>query len=51
MGFSDDRLSRFATAAEAARVLVPVLEPDDLVLVKASRSVGLELFAKEALSV
>lgn len=51
MGFSDDRLSRFATAAEAARVLVPVLETDDLVLVKASRSVGLELFAKEALSV
>ena len=51
MGFSDDRLSRFATAAEAARVLVPVLEADDLVLVKASRSVGLELFAKEALSV
>ena len=51
MGFSEDRLSRFATAAEAARVLVPVLEPDDLVLVKASRSVGLELFAKEALSV
>ena len=51
MGFSDDHLSRFATAAEAARVLVPVLEADDLVLVKASRSVGLELFAKEALSV
>ncbi len=51
MGFSDDRLSRFATAAEAARVLVPVLETGDLVLVKASRSVGLELFAKEALSV
>ena len=51
MGFSDDRLSRFATAAEAASVLAPVLEADDLVLVKASRSVGLELFAKEALSV
>lgn len=49
MGFSQDHLVRFATAADAARVMVPVLAHDDVVLVKASRAVGLDLFAREVL--
>lgn len=49
MGFSEDRLETFSTVDEAARVMVPVLSYDDLVLVKASRAAGLDCFAKEVL--
>ena len=47
MGLSDDRLVRVASAAEAAKVLGPVLGEGDLVLAKASRSVGLDAFVEE----
>ena len=47
MGLSDDRLVRVPTAADAARVLGPVLGEGDLVLAKASRSVGLDAFVEE----
>ncbi|MDO4537179.1 MAG: UDP-N-acetylmuramoyl-tripeptide--D-alanyl-D-alanine ligase [Coriobacteriales bacterium] len=50
MGFSEDHIERFANAAEAARVMAPIFEKDDLVLVKASRAVGLDLFAREVLA-
>lgn len=49
MGASEDHLELFATVDEAVRVLGPVLESDDLVLVKASRAAGLDRFAKEVL--
>ncbi len=49
MGFSQDRVEVFPTALDAARTIAPVLEENDVVLVKASRAVGLELFAQEVL--
>lgn len=49
MGFSEDRIEVFATAAEAAHTMAPVLAATDVVLVKASRAVGLEVFAQEVL--
>ena len=50
MGYSQDRLERFATAEDAARVLGPILKPDDLVLAKGSRSVGLDRFVEGVLA-
>ena len=50
MGFSEDHLETFATTQDAARVIVPVLTADDLVLVKASRAAGLDRFVKEVLA-
>lgn len=49
MGFSEDRIELFSAAGEAARVMRAAFVPSDLVLVKASRAVGLDLFAKEVL--
>jgi UDP-N-acetylmuramoyl-tripeptide--D-alanyl-D-alanine ligase len=49
MGFSEDSIELFGGAQEAARVMGPVLEAEDLVLVKASRAVGLDQFAREVL--
>lgn len=49
MGFSEDSIELFGGAREAARVMGPVLEAEDLVLVKASRAVGLDQFAREVL--
>lgn len=50
MGFSDDRLEVFESGAEALAVLAPVFDEKDLVLVKASRFMGLDAFAKGVLS-
>ncbi|WP_321973435.1 UDP-N-acetylmuramoyl-tripeptide--D-alanyl-D-alanine ligase [Paratractidigestivibacter sp.] len=50
MGASEDCVHRFATAEEAAAALKPVFTAGDVVLVKASRSEGLDRFAKEVLS-
>lgn len=50
MGFSEDRMERFDTVAQAARIMVPVLDANDLVLVKASRAAQLDAFAKEVLN-
>jgi UDP-N-acetylmuramoyl-tripeptide--D-alanyl-D-alanine ligase len=50
MGFSEDRLETVADAASAVEVIGPILEEDDLVLVKASRSVGLDAFVKGVLA-
>ena len=50
MGFSADKLERFATAEDAARVLAPIFLPDDLVLAKGSRSVGLDRFVEGVLA-
>ena len=50
MGFSQDAVHRFASVEEAVAALKPVLAPGDLVLVKASRSEGLDRFAKEVLA-
>ncbi|MDO4797747.1 MAG: UDP-N-acetylmuramoyl-tripeptide--D-alanyl-D-alanine ligase [Coriobacteriales bacterium] len=49
MGYSQDRVEVFPTALDAARTIAPILEENDVVLVKASRAVGLELFAQEVL--
>ena len=49
MGLSEDRIERFDTAQKAASVMKDALAPSDLVLVKASRAVGLDLFAREVL--
>ncbi len=49
MGFSEDSVHRFDTVEAAVAALKPVLAPGDLVLVKASRSEGLDRFAKEVL--
>ena len=46
MGFSEDRLELFGSVGEALETMAPVFEEDDLVLVKASRSAGLDQFAK-----
>lgn len=50
MGFSADRLERFDTVEHALGVMAPLFVEDDLVLVKASRAAGLDLFAKGVLS-
>ena len=50
MGFSQDAIHRFAGVEDAVAALKPVLAPGDLVLVKASRSEGLDRFAKEVLA-
>lgn len=50
MGLSEDAIERFATAEEAADVIGPVLAPGDVVLVKASRSVGLDRFVRRVLA-
>ncbi len=50
MGLSEDAIEVFEDAAQAAQVMVPVLREEDVVLVKASRSVGLDLFAREVLA-
>lgn len=47
MGFSEDRCVLVPDVDEAVRVVAPVLEPGDLVLVKGSRSVALDRFVKE----
>ena len=46
MGFSEDALESFDSVDSALAVIAPVLTEDDLVLVKASRSAGLDQFAK-----
>ena len=50
MGASEDGVHRFATVDEALVALKPVFAAGDVVLVKASRSEGLDRFAKEVLS-
>lgn len=50
MGFSEDHLETFPDVASAVATMAPVFTEKDLVLVKASRSAGLDVFAKEVLS-
>ena len=50
MGFSEDRLEVVSDVNEALRVIAPILREDDLVLVKASRSAGLDAFVKGVLA-
>ncbi len=50
MGFSEDAIQLFATVEDASSVMAPILEAGDTVLVKASRSAGLDRFAKEVLA-
>ena len=50
MGFSPDKLERFADCQAALDTLRGIFGPDDLVLVKASRFVGLDVFAKGVLA-
>ena len=50
MGFSEDRLERFASAKDAAKALIDVFGKDDLVLVKASRAAGLDRLSEEVLN-
>ncbi|OFK24869.1 UDP-N-acetylmuramoyl-tripeptide--D-alanyl-D-alanine ligase [Olsenella sp. HMSC062G07] len=50
MGFSPDRLERAGDVDEVSRVIAPVLVEGDLVLVKASRSAGLDAFVREVLA-
>ena len=49
VGFSGDRIERFACVDDALRTMVPVFGNGDAVLVKASRSAGLDRFAKGVL--
>ncbi len=49
MGYSEDKIEVFSNAAEAAHTIAPILTEDDVVLVKASRAIGLERFAQEVL--
>ena len=46
MGFSEDKVVRVADVDALVRVVAPVLEPRDLVLVKASRAAQLDRFVK-----
>ncbi len=48
MGLGHDRVLRAADALEAADLVIRVLRPGDLVLVKASRALGLERFSEAA---
>lgn len=50
MGFSEDRLIRVEDVSAAVEIIAPLLHEDDLVLVKASRSAGLDLFVKGVLA-
>ena len=50
VGFSGDRIERFASVDEALRTMAPVFAEGDAVLVKASRSAGLDRFAKGVLN-
>lgn len=50
MGFSQDKLERFADGAAALSALRGVFGENDLMLVKASRFVGLDEFAKGVLA-
>lgn len=50
MGFSEDHLETFPDVRSAVETMVPVFDERDLVLVKASRAAGLDVFAKEVLS-
>jgi len=50
MGLSADCCERFSDALEAARVIGPILSDQDLVLVKASRAVGLDRFVQEVVA-
>ncbi|MDD5799713.1 MAG: UDP-N-acetylmuramoyl-tripeptide--D-alanyl-D-alanine ligase [Coriobacteriales bacterium] len=49
MGFSEDHLEVFDSVERALDVIAPILEPDDLVLAKASRAAGLDRFSKGVL--
>ena len=49
MGFSDDKIYRFATVEEAVATLAPVFVETDVVLAKASRSSGLDAFVRGVL--
>ena len=46
VGFSGDRIERFASVDDALQTIGPILADGDAVLVKASRSAGLDRFAK-----
>ena len=46
MGFSEDKIVRVADVDALTDVVAPVLAPDDLVLVKASRAAELDRFVK-----
>ena len=50
VGFSGDKIERFETVDAALETLAPLLLEDDVVLVKASRSAGLDRFAKGVMS-
>lgn len=50
MGFSNDHIERFADGASALAALYDVFDEKDLVLVKASRFMGLDEFAKGVLA-
>ena len=50
MGLSEDAIERFATVEDAVRVMGPVLEEGDVVLVKASRAAGLDKFVEGVLA-
>jgi UDP-N-acetylmuramoyl-tripeptide--D-alanyl-D-alanine ligase len=49
MGMSPDRIEALPDVDSAVDVLVQILEPDDLVLVKASRAAGLDRLVQEVL--
>ena len=46
MGYSEDRIVRVGDVHALIEVVAPILEPADLVLVKASRAAQLDLFVK-----
>ena len=50
MGLSEDAIERLATVEDVSRVIGPVLAEGDLVLVKASRSAGLDGFVRGVLA-
>ena len=50
MGFSDDKIYPFATVEDAVSTLSPVFGENDVVLVKASRSAGLDAFVRGVLA-
>ncbi|WP_028264112.1 UDP-N-acetylmuramoyl-tripeptide--D-alanyl-D-alanine ligase [Atopobium fossor] len=50
MGMSDDKIETFETVDAAVGALKPILESNDLVLAKASRSSALDLFVKGVLA-
>lgn len=50
MGMSEDAIELFGSVEQALEVMGPVLGPDDLVLVKASRAAGLDEFVRGVLA-